>query len=61
MSGIPQGSVLGLALFNILSVTWAVGLSALSASLPTTPSCVVWLTLCRRSDVIQTDLDGLER
>ena len=30
-----------------LFVTWMVGLSALSADLPTTPSCVMWLTCCR--------------
>jgi len=47
MSGVPQGSVLGLMLFNSLSATCAVGPRAPSACLQTTPSCVMWLTCWR--------------
>ena len=50
MSGIPQGLVLGLTLFNLLVI---------SASLPTTPRNVVQYNLEGR-DAIQRDLDRIE-
>jgi len=56
MSGVPQVSVLGCSVS--LSVTWTVGLSAPSASLSTTPSCVVWLTRWREGMPFRRILTG---
>lgn len=47
ISGVPQGSALGLMFFNRSSVTLSVGLSALPASLQAISSCVVMLTQVR--------------
>ncbi|PKU46419.1 rna-directed dna polymerase from mobile element jockey- hypothetical protein [Limosa lapponica baueri] len=47
MSGVPQQSVLGPVVFNSFLVTWTVGLSEPSGSLPMTPSCEVLLTCWR--------------
>jgi len=44
-----------------LSATWIAGLSAASAGLLTTPSCVVQLTCWREGMAFQRDLDELER
>jgi len=41
MCGVLQGSMLGLALFNVFVSDMELGLRALSASLLTTPSCLV--------------------
>ncbi|PKU41701.1 rna-directed dna polymerase from mobile element jockey- hypothetical protein [Limosa lapponica baueri] len=48
-TGVPQGSVLEQfwCCLTSLLVTWMLGLSAPSASLPMTPSCVVWSTCWR--------------
>ena len=54
MSDIPQGSVLGLALFNMMIYTR--GLSAPSVSLQMTPS---WEDLPESRKALQRDLDGL--
>ncbi|GAB0181339.1 mitochondrial enolase superfamily member 1 [Grus japonensis] len=56
-SGIPQGSVLGPALTSLLA-TWTVGSSAPSASLPMTPSCVVWSTRWREGMPSRGTLTG---
>ncbi|GAB0177982.1 mitochondrial enolase superfamily member 1 [Grus japonensis] len=57
-NGVPQGSVLGLALFNILSVTWTAGSSAPSANLLMTPSCVVGSTCWREGMPSRGTLSG---
>ncbi|KAK4828165.1 LOW QUALITY PROTEIN: hypothetical protein QYF61_024414 [Mycteria americana] len=57
-SCVPQGSVLGPVLLITLSMIWMRGLSALSVSLRTTPSCEGVL-ICLRT--LQRDLDRLDR
>ncbi|GAB0181753.1 hypothetical protein GRJ2_000640600 [Grus japonensis] len=57
MSGVPQGSVLGLAPL----VIWTVGSSAPSASFLTTPTYVGAVDTLDGRDAIQRDPDRLER
>jgi len=58
-SGIPQQSVLGVALFSIF-VSDTVRLSAPSASLSMTPSCVVRSTCWREGMPSRVTLAGLK-
>ncbi|GAB0204231.1 mitochondrial enolase superfamily member 1 [Grus japonensis] len=57
-SGVPQGSVLDRHCSTSLLVTWTVGSSAPSASLPMTPSCVVWSTRWREGMPSRGTLTG---
>ena len=60
MSVVPQGLVLGLALLNIFIGDMSVGLSAPSASLLMTPSCVMWSSCWREEMPSRGTLTGLK-